>query len=192
MKKNVTALVDARLMPQEVSTPVLLGAQSVTAQSFSATSASSSNLSFNINSPSYQTLLDRNMKIELDLLLKADITPDKVVDGFPVAVFGKNLTLANMPFNQLIQNANVTVNDAVLSETIADNVNELLSLTTSKMNVASSTTPSTLDKYLSCNVNAANSNFNSYETAVAGFIPNGSYPFVNFIKPWDRYCSSRG
>lgn len=98
---------------------VIKGGQNVTNSKFAAVSASSSQLVFNIQVPSEQTIIDR--RVLLRATLKVNVT---TVGGLAngIVCYGVNAALASFPLHQCFDTLSATINN----NTVTCNVKDVL------------------------------------------------------------------
>jgi hypothetical protein len=104
---------------------VIKGGQNVTNSKFSAVSASSSQLVFNIQVPSEQTIIDR--RVLLRATLKVSVTS---VGGLAngIVCYGVNAALASFPLHQCFDTLSATINNNTVTCNIKDVLPAMLRL----------------------------------------------------------------
>jgi len=158
---------------------VVKGGQNVTAAQFAAVSQSTSQLTFNVQVPSEQTIIDRRV------LLQSDITLTVVSNSGAAATavnqgckYGVNSALAPFPLHQLMSVASATINNNTVSLNVQDVLPAILRLL-DKHDLAcyNGTTPTYLDSYYSYSdslYNLNNPNAGYYNAADSYQPPRGS------------------
>jgi hypothetical protein len=117
---NPVLVKDKRILQitDQVDYAVYSGASQNTYQQFVATTASASNLSFNVNVPSENTVVDRNV------LLSATVNFNFVITGVAstnsVLVPGLNDSLQAFALNKLFSTSSVTINNSNVSVNTQD------------------------------------------------------------------------
>lgn len=186
------AVYDARIVqPEQMRYAVEKGGLSVSNAPFRAVSASTSQLSFQINVPSQNVFVDRAFDWTSDVLLDFTAT----YDAFPqpggfvsqnVVSFGQNIALAAFPLHELTATLRATINDTSVSIDIDSVLHEVLRLTDYKRNRLIRTCPTMLDRYAfySDAQDAVNSPLGSYFEATSNDeVPNGAYFDIVFTDP---------
>jgi hypothetical protein len=108
-------LKDDRLMVTDsLNYAVIKGGQNVVSQVASAISQSTSNISFNVQVPSEQTIIDRKVYIQSTVTLKWETA---TAESF---CYGQTLSLAPFPIHQLCSTIQTTINNNVTSINIRD------------------------------------------------------------------------
>lgn len=182
------AVFDPRIVQERPAFAVDKGALSLTNAPFKAIASTSSQMTFNIMSPSLSVFIDREMewttgvRVGFDVAIGGGaITPVPAAE--PICVFGKDVALAPYPLHSLCSTMTATINDAVATINTQDILYEILRMTDLKSNRLEKTTPSMLDKYLSYNdaVGAINNPLASYFDGVDfDNLPNGAFWDIQF------------
>lgn len=183
---------DSRIFQERPLFAVNKGALSITNSPFSAISATSSQMSFNIQVPSLNVFLDRevlwtsgcnmSMTVTVANINTAAPLPGGLVNQ-PVVNFGSDIALSPFPLNSLLSTLSATINDTVTTINSQDVLYELLRLTNQKNNRLQRTCPTMLDKYLSYNdaVGAINNPLSSYfDGSDYDNMPNGAFYNIQF------------
>lgn len=172
---------DSRLndITSQVDIAVPQGAERSTFQRFSASSSSTSNMSYNIQPPSQSTAVDRNVMIRatVNSILRITNVPDGV-DAFP---YGDRLSFQAFPLNSIFVNSTATINDNSVSVNTSDIISPLLNMMdTDELAKWKGSTPYMLDRYQNlddCSDHSNNPmnayNFASYDQHD---IPRGCHP----------------
>lgn len=99
---------------------VVKGGQNVTCAQFQAISQSNSQLVFNIQVPSEQTIIDRRVLLQTDLALTI-VTNDNAATGTTRGCrYAVNSALAPFPLHQLMSVASATINNNTVSVNVQD------------------------------------------------------------------------
>lgn len=178
------SVFDPRIVQEKPAFAVDKGALSLTNAPFKAIASTSSQMTFNIQVPSLNVFIDREMEwttgVRVGFNLTCGGTPALAI---PAVVFGKDIALAPFPLHSLVSTMTATINDAVATINTQDILYEILRLTDLKSNRLERTTPTMLDKYLSYNdaVGAINNPLASYfDGTDYDNIPNGAFWDVQF------------
>lgn len=120
---------DSRIadITDNVSYGVYSGASQNTYQTFNATSTSTSQISFNVNVPSENTILDRNILISATYEFTYATTGATIKDDI-VMKYGLNDAFQAFPLNQSIVSMNATINNTSVSINSQDVLPILLKL----------------------------------------------------------------
>lgn len=181
------SVVDSRIVQQAPKYAVEKGALSVASNPFNAIASTSSQMSFNIQSPSLNVFLQREMEWTAGCNMRCNVEVDGLDDTAPlppanqgnaVLVFGRDVALSAFPLQQSCSTLTATINDCVSTINTSDVLNEVLRLTDSKANRLQRTCPTMLDKYVSYNdcIDAVNNPLGSYtDSTDYDNVPNGAY-----------------
>lgn len=187
------SVYDPRVVQPRPRYAVDKGGLAVTNSPFSAISATSSQMSFNIQAPSLNVYMDR--KLEWTTSVDIQFTCSVVTTGIgiapnpatsssvPVIVFGRDVALAAHPLHALVSTMTATINDAVVSQNTADVLYEVARLVDVGPSKLQRTTPTYLDKYQLYNsaVGAINNPLGSYfDGTDYENLPNGAFYNVSF------------
>jgi len=187
-------ILDSRIVQPAPRYAVNEGAVEVSNVPFAANNASSSSLTFNINVPSNNVFIDRDMTITATVLMAVDVSIDASAQGavFPtspadswnqILKFGTNCSLPAFPLQSLMNTLSVTINNATVTTNMKDTLYELLRLTNMKKNHLQRTTPTMLDKYADYNQSNEldNNPIHGFGKALeSDNVPNGAYSNVQF------------
>ena len=184
------SIYDPRILQQSARYAVAKGGVSVTNANFLAVSQTTSQHTYNINSPSLQTFIDRAINwtstVYLQFLVTVN-TPQPVAGILePVIVYGRDFALCSFPLHQLVGTLTAQINDTTVSINTDTVLREVLRLTDYKKNRLQRTCPTKLDSYASYNdaYLAVNSPLASYlDGASEDDQPNGAYWDVAFTTP---------
>jgi hypothetical protein len=99
---------------------VVKGGQNVTCAQFQAISQSNSQLVFNIQVPSEQTIIDRRVLLQTDLALTVTSTDNGALAGARGCRYAANSALAPFPLHQLMSVASATINNNTVSVNVQD------------------------------------------------------------------------
>ena len=181
------AVFDPRIVQRQPRYAVYQGALSNTNAPFNAISASSSQMTFNINCPSLNVFVDRAVEVSAGCKMKVDVA---VPAGQPVQpqapavmTFGKDCALCAFPITACCNTLTASINDVTSSINVNDVLYEILRLVDLKRNRQERTCPTMLDKYQRYNdaVGASNNPLASYWDAVGqDQTPNGAWSRVVF------------
>ena len=185
---------DSRIVQEKPKYGVQKGGLSVSNAPFKAISASSSQLSFNINVPSQNVFVTREMLWTAGLGLQMTVTV--AGSGYVVALkdattpqvlsFGKNVAFSPFPLHSCVSTMTATINDTTCTLNTSDVLSELLRLVNQKKNRLQRTTPTMLDKYAVYDqtAGAINNPINNYNVAADyDNMPNGAFWDVVFTQP---------
>jgi hypothetical protein len=188
------AVYDSRIVQEKPKYGVQKGGLSVSNSPFKAISASSSQLSFNINVPSQNVFVTREMLWTAGLGLQMTVTV--AGSGYVVAAkaattpqvlsFGKNVAFSPFPLHSCVSTMTATINDTTCTLNTSDVLSELLRMVNQKKNRLQRTTPTMLDKYAvySQTAGAINNPINNYNVAMDyDNVPNGAFWDMVFTKP---------
>ena len=116
---------DSRLMVTDsINYAVFKGGQNMTVAKFNAISASTSQLTFNIQVPSEQTVIDR--RCMLHSTWQIQITGTVPTIGDYLINVGSQDALAPFPAHQLFSTAQITINNNTVSMNVQDVINAVL------------------------------------------------------------------
>lgn len=183
------SVFDPRIVQQKPAFAVDKGALSLTNAPFKAIASTSSQMTFNIQVPSLNVFIDREMewttgvRVGFDVAIPAGTAAPVGPLFEPVVVFGKDVALAPFPLQSLCSTQTATINDAVATTNTQDILYEVLRLVDLKSNRLERTTPTMLDKYRSYNdaVGAINNPLASYfDGTDYDNIPNGAFWDIQF------------
>lgn len=185
---------DSRIVQEKPKYGVQKGGLSVSNAPFKAISASSSQLSFNINVPSQNVFVTREMLWTAGLGLQMTVTV--AGSGYVVALkdattpqvlsFGKNVAFSPFPLHSCVSTMTATINDTTCTLNTSDVLSELLRMVNQKKNRLQRTTPTMLDKYAVYDqtAGAINNPINNYNVAADyDNMPNGAFWDVVFTQP---------
>jgi hypothetical protein len=174
----------------DIDFAVKSGGSQVTYQRFPSTSASNSSLIFNVQVPSENVVIGRDVLVSTGLTFTvacggAGIT---VPDGDPLFKIGNDFSLQAFPLNSLLTTATVQINNTTCSINMKDVLPSLLRMNDSReLYRWNSTTPSLPDQaygsYADA-VGAFNNPMASYSNASYDVdqVPRGGFPLV--VKTW--------
>jgi len=183
------SVFDPRIVQQKPAFAVDKGALSLTNAPFKAIASTSSQMTFNIQVPSLNVFIDREMewttgvRVGFDVAIPAGTAVPVGPLFEPVVVFGKDVALAPFPLQSLCSTQTATINDAVATINTQDILYEVLRLVDLKSNRLERTTPTMLDKYRSYDdaVGAINNPLASYfDGTDYDNIPNGAFWDIAF------------
>ena len=190
------AIYDDRIVQNQMSYGIQKGGVSVTAGVFQAIAATSSQITFQLTSPSENVFIDRaiDWTATVALTLSVDVggTP---TTGLPVLRFGLDCALCQFPLNSLVSTMTATINDTTVSTNNSDTLYEVLRLTDSAANRAVRTCPYMADNYASYNDGYLTNNtpLNAYGSGFGNdYVPNGSYNNVFFTNSTGAILTGTG
>jgi hypothetical protein len=185
-----------------------VGALSNTNAPFNAIAATSSQMTFNIQSPSLSVFLSRELQWTTGVDMRMNVAvntsgltiPSSTAGalfgaGTPVVVFGKDVALAPFPLQAMCSTISSTINDTVSTINTSDVLYEILRLTDRRYNKLRKNTPSMLDKYQLYNdaVGAINNPLASYFDATDyDNVPNGAFWDIVFTDEAGQDLKSLG
>jgi hypothetical protein len=112
--KKVLVKDDRLMVTDSLNYAVLKGGQNVVSQVAAAITQSTSSISFNVQIPSEQTIVDRK------LFIQSTVQIDFQTAAACTLVYGQNLSLAPFPIHQLCSTIQTTINNNVTSINIRD------------------------------------------------------------------------
>ena len=197
------AVYDSRIVQERPRYAVQKGGLSVSNSPFKSIAASSSQMSFNINVPSQNVFLDREVLWTSGCDLQVSVT----VAGSAYAVapvdattpqvlsLGKNASLCAFPLHSCVSTMTATINDTTSVINTSDVLVELLRMVNQKKNRLQRTTPTMLDKYAVYDETAAASNnpiSNYNQASDYDNMPNGAFWDVVFTDAAGSVLSGNG
>lgn len=185
------AIYDSRVVQERPRYGVTKGGLSVSNSPFKAIAASSSQQSFNVNVPSQNVYLDRevNWTSGCDLQTSVNVVGSSYVPAPTdnttpqVLSFGKNVALCAFPLHSSVSTMTATINDTTSVLNTSDVLVELLRMVNQKKNRLQRTTPTMLDKYsvYTGTGTASNNPISNYNSASDyDSMPNGAFWDVQF------------
>ena len=185
------SIFDSRVVQKRPLFSVEKGPLSNTNSPFNAISATSSQMTFNIQVSSQQVFVDREVNWTTGVNCRMDVNVAGVggaipAPNTPVVVFGKDCALAPFPLQSLCSTMTATINDCVSTINTGDVLYEVTRLTDLKYNKLRKSTPSMLDKYAFYNdaVQTINNPLASYFDATDyDNVPNGAFWDIVFTAP---------
>ena len=171
---NTVLIEDSRLqITDEITYGVISGASQSSYQPFTAQTASSSNVIWNVIVPSEQVAIDKNalMKTTISFTMtigQGEVGADQV--GNNLFAYGVSDSLQSFPMNRLINTANCQINNSSTSINLKDVLPSLLCLYDKReLNKYKSTCPCLPDSFYA--------NYGTYTTSGGG---NPVIPGVNY------------
>lgn len=160
------------------------GGQNVTCAQFRAISATTSQITFNIQVPSEQTIIDRRVLLKAKLKLKVITDNNGAAAGARGCRYGYNAALAPFPLHQLMSVASATINNNTVSVNIQDVLPAVMRLIDKEeLQAYNGTTPTYQDSYYSY-TDAISNNNNSlglYNNATDNYnVPRGSVVPIDY------------
>lgn len=167
---------------------VIKGGQNVTMAQYPAISQSPSQLIFNIQVPSEQTLIDRRVLLQTDLTLSVTTTDISgvLVGNASSCLYGQDSSLAAFPLHQLMTVLSATINNNTVSLNVRDALPAILRVLEQEdlywYNGMTPTFNDMLGSYtMGCN-SLANPNANYWAVNNPKTIPRGTFPFKFYSK----------
>jgi hypothetical protein len=144
-------ILDSRIgdITSELTYGVQTSASNVTAQSFAANSNSSSSVSWNINVPSEQIVVDRHVTMSATINIQLAGPAPTAVGGVypPFLSYGVNSAFQSFPLNKLFSTSQVTINNAQIQTNTQDIIDMILLMCDDKeLSEANSSTITMPDK----------------------------------------------
>jgi len=181
------AVFDDRIVQSRPKFGIDKGALSLTSSPFNAISANGSQQTFQVQVPSENVFLAKDVDWNATCLLKFTATWGAApTAGDPLVAIGSQIALASFPLHRLTSTMSATINDTTTTINTSDVLNEVLRLSDSKKNRSLKTAPSYLDNYQNYKLAATKANSplagyssNLYNTAV----PNGAFSNFYFTSP---------
>ena len=182
------AIFDTRVVQNRPRFAINKGALSLTNAPFRAIANTASQMSFNIQVPSLNVFLDREMELSCGVNMRCTTTIPAgvpVVAGAadPILVFGRDCALPAFPLQSLFTTLSATVNDTTSTISLSDVLYEVLRMVDEKENRQQRTCPTMLDKYQNYNdaVGAVNNPLASwFDATQADNVPNGAWGDIVF------------
>ena len=169
---------------------VIKGGQNMTCAPFNAISESASQITFNIQVPSEQTIIDRRVLLEstLTLTVTSQINASASASGTFVTGqgggYGATMALAPFPLHQTFTVMSATINNNTVSINIRDVLPAITRLLEKReLSCYNGTTPTYIDSYANYwDSNLASNNPNgNYSAAIDSDIyPRGSFQVLNY------------
>lgn len=185
MSNNIEkiAVYDDRIVQNQMKYGIYKGGASVSSSSFSAIGSSTSQITFQVTSPSENVFIDRSFDWESDVYFSATITTAavgsaNVTVGTPVLKLGLDAALCQYPLNSLVTTMTATINDATVSQNNNDTLTEILRLCDTPSNREMRTSPYMPDNYQNYNDGflTGNSPLNGYGSSYGcDYVPNGAF-----------------
>jgi hypothetical protein len=191
------SVYDSRIVQEQPAFGVNKGGLSYSNSPFQAISATSSQMSFNVNVPSQNVFLDREILWSSTCRLKVNVvlTGGALSVNKSVIQFGQNVSLAPFPLHQCVSTMTATINDTTSTINTSDVLNEVLRFVNQKKNRLQRTCPTMLDKYADysqCS-NLLNAPQRGYSEALDyDNVPNGSFYDVVFTDVVGNVLSGNG
>lgn len=180
------AVVDPRVLQTKPKYAVEKGALSLTNQSFTSIANSDSQVAWNVQVPSENIFVDREIRWSGSLSIQVQATrAAAIANGAPVVVPGLHFATAAFPFHQCVSTMSTTINDATCSVNTQDVMNQVLRLADQSESRKQRTCPTMLDRYAiypdSADVAIHNSPLDSYGASYnPDEQPNGAWGRLTF------------
>jgi len=153
---------DRLVVSDSVKYAVYKGGQNVTVNTFNAIAMSPSSLTFNIQVPSEQTIIDRRVMLRTQFTLSITGVP---AAGQYLVNLGSTDALAPFPMHQMFQTIQATINNNSINLNCQDVINAIVrSNDIRELSAYNSLCPTAFDTY-----------YNYADAALAVNNPNGSY-----------------
>ena len=141
---------DPRIVQLKPKIAIQQGALSISSAPFAALSQSASQLSFQIQTPSQGTFLDRRLTVTGTWTIRLDVQTTQPANE-PVLQLGRDAALCAYPLHSLFSTASVNLGDATITTNLAQSFQTLIRLLDSHKTRVGKTCPSALDVYASYN-----------------------------------------
>ena len=179
---------DAKIVQPQEKYAIQRGAVSINNAPFRAIASTQSQSSFNIQVPSLNLFVDRNLEWEAgcDFQLQVSVPAGAVPAGdTPALVFGRDVAFCANPLMSLISTLTATINDTSTTVNLADVLIAVSRLTDNDTNNLAKTSPYMLDKYAlyKTATGAVNNPLSSYYEARYDEVGNGAFQGVSFLNP---------
>jgi hypothetical protein len=180
------AVVDPRVLQTKPKYAVEKGALSLTNQSFTSIANSDSQVAWNVQVPSENIFVDREIRWAGSVKLSVTLTrAANIANGAPVVVPGLHFAPAAFPFHQCVSTMSTTINDATTSINTSDVMSQILRLADQSAARKQRTCPTMLDRYAaypdSADVAIHNSPLDSYGASYnPDEQPNGAWGRLTF------------
>jgi len=178
------SVFDDRIVQMAPKFAVEKGALSLTNSPFSAIAANGSQHTYQIQVPSENVFVDRQLEWSSTCFLSVTATiAGTFVLNEPVLNFGRDCALAPFPLHSLTQTLTATINDTTTTMNTNDVLREVLRMTDLKKNREQRTCPTYLDNYRNYDdaFGTINSPLNGYDNATTSeLVGNGAFSDVFF------------
>jgi len=172
------AIYDDRIVQNQMKYAISKGGASVSSSVFSAIGSSSSQITFQVTSPSENVFIDRSFDWESEVYFTATVTTPAPGAGAPVLKLGLDAALCQYPLNSLVSTMTATINDATVSQNNNDTLTEILRMCDTPANREMRTSPYMPDNYQNYNSGylTSNSPLNGYGSSFGSdYVPNGAF-----------------
>jgi len=178
-----TALIKSSLISgitDQLTYAVMAGGSSVNFQSFPAISPNSTSITFNINVPSENTIVNREVLIKTKINFTLEIT-NVDVGEYAIDLGGGKDGLMPFPLNSLFQTATAQINNTSVSVNSQEVLPSILAMTSqAELSKYNAMTPHLLDNYYAKYTDATTAinnplnpyNFSDYDN---DYVPRGSH-----------------
>ncbi len=179
------AVVDPRVLQTKPKYAVEKGALSITNQSFTSIANSASQVAWNVQVPSENIFVDREIRWSGSLRLVVTMPSKAYTAGDVILVPGRHFAPAAFPFHQCVSTMSTTINDATTSVNTQDVMNQVLRLADHEESRKQRTCPTMLDRYaLYPDTSDATIHNSPLESYGAGYNsdeqPNGAWGKITF------------
>ena len=173
---------DRLCVTDAVKYAVVKGGQNVTVNTFNAIAKSTSSMTFNIQVPSEQTIIDRRVMLRTKFTITVTGTP---AAGQYLVNLGSSEALAPFPVHQMFQTIQATINNNSINLNCADVINAIVrSNDMRKLSAYNSLCPTAFDTYYNYSdaVLAMNNPLGSYyNSADPDLYPRGAFGQLDSI-----------
>lgn len=162
------------------------GALSVTSAAFNAVSQSTSNHQYNINAPSLQVYVSRDMKWTSTFRVQFQVSTTPAAVDEPIFALGRDGCVCAFPLNSLVGTITANINDSSVTFQSDQVLKEVLRLANAKRDRLQRSCPTMLDKYASYDSlpQAVNNPVKGYADATDyDNVPNGAFWNVRYVYP---------
>lgn len=163
------------------------GGQNVTCAQFNAIAKSNSQVTFNIQVPSEQTIIDRRVLLKAQIKLRITTRNNDLSGGEGLQLgcrYGHNSALAPFPLHQLMSVASATINNNTVSVNVQDVLPAIMRLIDKEeLQAYNGTTPTYQDSYYSYfdSLNNNNNPLGLYNNATDSYnTPRGSVRVIAY------------
>lgn len=193
--KKVTVF-DERILQRQPVYVAHKGGLYIANQPFNAISQSSSTHTYQVDVPSQNVFVDRDLTWTSTFYLQLDVDVGTTEADAPVVVLGQDIALTAFPLNHMLSTLSATINDCNVTINSDDVLYEVLRLTDSAGNRMCRTCPNQLDVYGIYNSGVGSRNdvlLSYYDANYQGDErPNGGYHNIDFTDSTGAVLSGAG
>lgn len=177
-----TKILDSRLVNKTPVKGIQQTGMSITSVPFTSVSSSQSQITFNVNVPSLNTVVHREIPLTASVVLKARLiagvaTP--VADTILEFKNGSQFSLNFFPLHQMINNIQLTINDCSISSNQGDIIAELARLMDTPTNRKQMTCPNKLPRLARNDVytqySGGNPMLGGFDAQSPDYVGNGAF-----------------